>query len=115
MSVLINVTTGTILATRIDRLSTFLQRAVGLLARPALRADEGVLITPCRAIHTIGMRIPIDVIFVDRNTRVIRAIPDVLPNRVFLGCRGAHSVFELGNGALREAEIAPGDRLALIP
>lgn len=114
MSVLVNATTGNILATRIDKLSTFFQRAIGLLARSTLRPDEGVIITPCRAIHTIGMRMPIDVIFVDRNSRVVRAYADVHPNRWLLSCPEAQSVFELGNGALRESEIAPGDYLELI-
>ena len=114
MPLLRNTTTGTIVATRIDRLSSFLQRAVGLLARTALRPDEGVWITSCRAIHTIGMRVPIDVIFVDRNSRVISVVSNVRPNRLALSCSGAHGVVELGGGALRDIDLLPGDHLELI-
>jgi uncharacterized membrane protein (UPF0127 family) len=109
-----NTTTGKIVATRIDRLTSFMHRAVGLLARTSLRSDEGVWITSCRAIHTIGMRVAIDVIFVDREGHVIRVVHDVKPNRVALSCAGARSVVELGSGALREIDVLPGDVLELV-
>jgi uncharacterized membrane protein (UPF0127 family) len=109
-----NSTTGKIVATRIDRLSSFLHRAVGLLARTTIRPDEGVWITSCRAIHTIGMRVSIDVIFVDSAGRVIRVASNVQPNRIALSCKGAQSVVELGGGALREVDVLPGDVLELV-
>ncbi|MFN2459241.1 MAG: DUF192 domain-containing protein [Candidatus Velthaea sp.] len=115
MPLLRNATTGTIVATRIDPLSTFFQRAVGLLARTAMRPDEGVWIRRCGAIHTIGMRVPIDVIFVDGDSRVMRTVADVPPNRLALSCRGAEAVVELGSGALRECDVLPGDTLELVP
>jgi hypothetical protein len=114
MPLLRNSTTGTIVATRIDRLSGFLQRAVGLLARSRVQRDEGVWITRCRAIHTIGMRASIDVIFVDRDGRVLRVDRDVKPNRLSLSCRQAMGVVELGAGALSQIDVLPGDRLELV-
>ncbi|MEA2690165.1 MAG: uncharacterized protein QOD51_2772 [Candidatus Eremiobacteraeota bacterium] len=114
MPLLRNTTTGEIVATRIDRLSTFLHRAVGLLARTTIRPDEGVWITSSRAIHTLGMRVAIDVIFVDRDGHVIRVVHNVKPNRVALSCKGAQGVVELGGGALREVDVLPGDVLELV-
>ena len=114
MPLLKNSTTGKIVATRIDRLSSFLHRAVGLLARTNLRPDEGVWITSCRAIHTLGMRVTIDVIFVDRNGEVVGLEPNVVPNRVAVSCRGARGVVELGAGALREIDVQRGDVLELV-
>lgn len=114
MPLLRNSTTGTIVATRIDQLSGFLQRAVGLLARSRVQRDEGVWITSCSAIHTIGMRAAIDVIFVDRDGRVLRVDRDVAPNRFSLSCRDASGVVELGAGALSQIDVLPGDRLELV-
>ena len=114
MPLLRNSTTGKIVATRIDRLSSFLHRAVGLLARTTIRPDEGVWITSCKAIHTIGMRVAIDVIFVNSEGRVIRAVHDVKPNRIALSCPGAKAVVELGSGALHEVDVLPGDLLELV-
>ena len=126
MPLLRNTTTDRIVATRIDRLSTFFQRAVGLLARNTLRPDEGVWINSCNAIHTIGtrmpptkmtsigLRVPIDVIFVGGDGRVMRLCRDVRPNRLALTCPQAASVVELGSGALREVDVVPGDYLELV-
>jgi uncharacterized protein len=114
MPLLRNSTTNTIVATRIDRLTGFLQRAVGLLARSRVQHDEGVWITPCRAIHTIGMRDTIDVIFVDREDRVLRVDHDVAPNRLWLMCRQASGVIELGGGALSGIDVLRGDLLELV-
>jgi uncharacterized membrane protein (UPF0127 family) len=114
MALLRNSTTDTIVATRIDRLTGFLQRAVGLLARSHVQRDEGVWIARCHAIHTIGMRAAIDVMFVDDDGVVLRIERDVQPNRFALSCRSATSVVELGGGALGQIDVMIGDRLELV-
>ncbi|MFN2450620.1 MAG: DUF192 domain-containing protein [Candidatus Baltobacteraceae bacterium] len=114
MALLRNVNTGSIIATRVDRAATFLQRAVGLLARPRIRPDEGLLIDKCTAIHTVGMRAPIDVIFLDAEMRVVRLCPNVRTFRFAVWCRKARSVVELGRGALQHNDVLPGDVLELV-
>jgi hypothetical protein len=115
MAFLRNSTTGTIIATRIDLLTGFFQRAVGLLARTRVQRDEGVWLSSCRAIHTIGMRHTIDVMFVDRDGCVLRIDRNVRPNRFSLSCRKANGVVELGGGALAQIDVMIGDRLELVP
>jgi uncharacterized membrane protein (UPF0127 family) len=114
MAFLRNCTTGTIIATRIDRLTGLLQRAVGLLARSSVQHDEGVWLTSCRSIHTLGMRCAIDVVFVDREGCVLRICRNVRPNRFALSCRAAKAVVELGGGALDQIDVELGDRLELV-
>jgi uncharacterized protein len=114
MSLLRNASTGEIIATRIDRVISFVERAVGLLGRPGLRPDEGIWIDRCSAIHTVGMRTPIDVIFLDRNQNVVRVCPQVASFRWAVVCPRASTVVELGPGALRFSDILPGDRLELV-
>ena len=109
-----NATTEAIIATRVDRLTGFLQRAIGLLARSSVQRDEGVWISSCRAIHTIGMRDSIDVLFVDGHGCVLRICRDVRPNRFALSCRAAKAVVELGGGALGQIDVTIGDRLELV-
>ena len=69
---------------------------------------------PCRAIHTLGMRITIDVIFIDAEGRVLDVLGNVRPNRLLVTRRGARAVVELGRGALDEHDLLPGDRLELV-
>ena len=57
-------------------------------------SDEVVLcLLPCAAIHTWGMKHPIDVSFCDRDMRVMKTHRN-LPPRKFLSCKGATCVFE---------------------
>jgi uncharacterized membrane protein (UPF0127 family) len=77
MALLRNSTTGSIVATRVDLLTGFFQRAIGLLARTSVQRDEGVWLSSCRSIHTLGMRYAIDVMFVDSDGFVLRIERDV--------------------------------------
>ena len=55
------------------------ERAVGLLRGPCLLPGQGLWIERCRAVHTIGMRYPIAVFFLDANDQVTSAIGFVRP------------------------------------
>jgi uncharacterized membrane protein (UPF0127 family) len=114
VSLLRNATSGAIIATRIDRASTFMERTFGLLGRSHVRPDEGLWFDRCSAIHTLGMRTSIDIIFMDRDNAVLKLCPNVRTWRWAVVCRTARGVIELGCGALREADIMPGDRLELV-
>lgn len=91
---------------------SFLTRLRGLLGRRELPPDEGLLINPCSSIHTWFMRFPIDVVFLDRDLRVVRLAADVRPWRLRWG-RGARQVLELAAGEAAERRIEVGDRLTL--
>lgn len=114
MALLRNATTGAIVATRVDRVTGLFQRMIGLLPRSSLECDEGVWLTPCRAIHTIGMRVSIDAIFVDRDGCVLRVEHAVAPNLLALSCRRAKGVIELGGGGPERSDVLVGDRLELL-
>jgi uncharacterized membrane protein (UPF0127 family) len=57
------------------------ERMAGLLGRRALPAGQGLLIVPCGAVHTVGMRFPLDLVFLDAAGRVLRSVPGVPPGR----------------------------------
>lgn len=114
MALLRNLNTGTVLATRVDRVTSIIDRAIGLLMRPHVRPDEGVWIERCGAIHTIGMRATIDVIFVDKAKRVLALHHGVRPYRFALTCRHAAAVIELGAGGIETQDVMPGDLLELV-
>jgi len=109
--VLRNATTGAILATKVARARSMLSRGVGLLGRGTLAADEGLWIERCGAVHTMGMRVALDLIFLDRSDRVVRIEYGVRPHRLAVTCREAVTVVELGVGQTRP--VAVGDRLTL--
>jgi uncharacterized membrane protein (UPF0127 family) len=97
-------------ALRVRIADTFMSRGLGLLVGAPLDPTEGLLISPCSSIHTLGMRYPIDVVFVDREARVMRVCADVGRGRMRFA-RGAHAVLELRAGVAAEHGLAPGVRL----
>jgi len=76
------------------------ERLRGLLGRTALPAHEGLLLDPCSSIHTVGMKFPIDVIFLDKHDRVTAWHVDVRPYRLLLSPWGTRKTLELASGVL---------------
>ena len=90
--------------------TSWLERAAGLLFRAPLAADECLRIAPCSSVHTIGMRYPIDVVFVDRAGRVAGMSRHVRPLRAAM-CLKADATFEFRVGAIDRLGLALGDTL----
>ncbi len=92
--------------------ATLLARMRGLLWRPALGPAQAMLLRPCNLVHTLGMRYPIDVVFLRRDGTVLRIAP-ALPPRRMCGHWGADEVLELAAGEAARCGLAPGTRLPL--
>ncbi len=102
---LISKDSGSTLAT-VHRCDGVLERMRGLLWRPKLAQGQGLLIAPCNSVHTIGMRYAIDVVFLNREGRVLKVFPAVKPLR-FAAARGARQVIELAAGEAARLGLAP--------
>jgi uncharacterized membrane protein (UPF0127 family) len=89
---------------------TFLRRLFGLLPQKKAVTWRGLLIIPCRQVHTFGMRFPIDVLFL-KNGAVLRILPSLNPGRISPFVREADSVLELAAGAAAEHQIQIGDEI----
>ncbi len=83
----------------IEQALTASARMKGLLGREGLPPGHGLLILPCKAIHTLRMRFAIDVRFYDKRGYLVREVLNVKPGRwwVWGGWR-AHSVLETQAG-----------------
>jgi hypothetical protein len=71
-----------------------LRRLLGLALRRRPPA-HALLLPRCHSVHTFGMRFPLDLIWLDRDGRVLRVDEAVPPWRV-RSCRGAAAVLEAG-------------------
>lgn len=78
-----NVTRQAFLATELSVANTHLRRLIGLLRRDreSFRNGHGLLIVPCHGVHTLGMRFPIDVVYLDASSRIIELCENVRPWR----------------------------------
>jgi uncharacterized membrane protein (UPF0127 family) len=110
---LVHPATGRVLAARLAKPRTAFGRGLGLMFRRSLSSGEGMWIAPCSGIHTFFMRFAIDVVFLDRGQRVVRAYEALGRWRMVPLVIGAHSVVELPAGALRGLELGRGEQLAV--
>jgi len=105
---------GTIepIATRVTPAFDSASRRQGLLGRAALGDDEALAIAPCSAVHTFGMQFAIDLLFADRDGKVIKVREALRPNRISAGW-GAFAVIEVASGTIARTGLKPGRRLEL--
>ena len=109
-----NVTRGVALATQVRVADSSATRRRGLLDAETLEPGAGLWIVPCEAIHTFGMKVRLDVVFLDKNLKILKISPDVGPWRLSI-CLRAHSVLELAAGAAARSGTQPGDQLRREP
>ena len=110
-----NIDTGCVVAARVLVADSFLTRFKGLMGRRSLPESEGLLLENCSSIHTFFMRFPIDVVFLDKNFRVVGAFPDVKPWRILAGVKGGIHTLELPSGVLTSTGTIAGHRLSYDP
>jgi len=109
----INLTKKTWLATKVRKADNFITRLVGLLKRTHLGPEEALWLMPSKGIHTIGMKFPIDVVFLNRQAYVLGLIPGMLPYRISGVHLRGYSVVELPNGTIRKSRTEIGDQLEI--
>lgn len=87
-------------------------RREGLLKRNEFPAGEGLLISPCEAIHMFGMKFAIDVVFFDRK-KVVRKVVHSIPKNRIAFCFTATTALELPAGTAKATGTLAGDRLSI--
>lgn len=105
----LNVSRNREIASDIAVADTFISRMKGLLGKLTLPRGGGLWIKPCNSIHTIGMKFSIDVLFLDRENRVIAIKQNFGPNRLSRPYLNASAVLELPAGTIDETVAGIGD------
>lgn len=92
-----NKTRETFLATEAKVADGYFSRLVGLLGkrRRWARPGQGLWIVPSHGVHTIGMLFALDLVFLDRDKRVVHIEEYVRPFRISRVSLKAQSVLEL--------------------
>ena len=112
----LNSTRQTVIASQLDVAETPQARRVGLSRHERLEPEQGLFIPgrswiPLMAIHTIGMKFPIDVIFLDKDQCALR-LDTIQPNRI-AWARGARGVLEVAEGAIALSKTRLGDEIEM--
>ena len=101
---------GAVLCERCEVPKSSFGRMRGLLGRSGLEPGSGMLIDAAPSVHMFFMRFPIDVVFLDRDRKVVGVRHELRPWRV-AGARHAVAALELPAGAA--AGVSEGDALVL--
>jgi len=105
---------GEVVGAHIERASSHWERMRGLLGRDGLEPGGGMRFDGTNSIHMAFMRFPIDVLYLDREWRVVKLVHALPPWR-FSASRRAKITVELPAGTLRALDIRAGDVIEARP
>lgn len=105
-----NVGTGRTIADHLLTAFDSASRNVGLLRHDSLPDSTALIIAPTSAIHTFFMKFPIDVAFVAKDGRVLKACSTLVPWRM-AGAWRAYAVIEMSAGSLARSGTIAGHHL----
>ena len=117
---IVSLKNQTVIAEKCFEAVRFLDRLRGLIARPALAADQAMWFPRCSSIHTFWMSFAIDVIFLRPSHgrpgvwEVTSIRSDVRPWRPMVSDRKASAVLEMSAGVARQRGLSPGDEVECI-
>ncbi|HXF50056.1 MAG TPA: DUF192 domain-containing protein [Dehalococcoidia bacterium] len=103
---------GRVVVERLHVARSHWQRFSGLMLRRDFPTEEGILF-PGGDIHGFFMRFPLDLLFVDDDGVILKAVRGLRPWRIARTVRGAKGVIELK--ARPDAEYRVGQRLRFEP
>ena len=109
-----NTERHSVLGNAIEVAGTASSRAKGLLGRESLAAGEGLLFKHCGSLHTFFMRFPIDIVYMNRNGRVLKSAQAVPPFRLVAAPWHAFYALELPVGSIGASNTRPGDHLRFV-
>jgi hypothetical protein len=106
-----NVTRGVSIGDAIREARTFLARSTGLLRGDGLGNGEGLWISPCRSIHSLGMRFEFDALFIGPDRKVVGRYERFRRNRISRFFWSARGVLELPAGTIGRTGTEVGDEI----
>ena len=108
-----NKTRESFLSLGVAAANTTWARLRGLIGRFTLRSDEGIWMIPSSGVHTIGVLVPLDLLYLDENHRVIHLIEHFPTFRIAPLRAQSESVLELPTHTIYSSQTQVGDELLI--
>lgn len=77
-----------------------------------LKAHSALIIKPCNSVHTLFMKFPIDILFLDKNNKVVKVKHSLKPFRITAIYFNARIVIELPAGTAKATNTREEDSIA---
>lgn len=87
-----------ILLTKVRRADVFLTRFMGLMLKKDLCQSEGLLLIPCNGVHTFFMRFDLDILYLDKEFKIINFFYNIHPGKILPIMKDCFSVLETKAG-----------------
>jgi len=104
---IINKTKGKVIAEKARVANNFFSRLIGFMFRKNIDKDEAIIFYKAPSMHTFFMRVPIDIVFLDKNMKVIKT-KTVRPYRIIF-CKNSFVTIELKENKIIEIPIEKED------
>jgi uncharacterized protein len=110
-----NASTGEIIASRVTQARGWKMRFFGLLGRSEPRPDEGLWFDNSWGVHTFFLSFPLDMLFLDKEFRVVALEHAVPPNQSSVAYATAAHVIQFRSGTLAKCDLLAGDKVKVTP
>ena len=88
-------------------------RLRGLIGRFKLRSDEGIWVVPSSGVHTLGVMVPLDLLYLDASYRVVQTVEHFPTFRIAPIRTDSESVLELPTHTIYSSQTQVGDQLLI--
>jgi uncharacterized protein len=102
---ILNKTKQKVIFHQVEVANTFYKRLKGLLGKTNIENNYALIIFPCKGIHTVFMKFPIDLIVLNNEKKVIHKYRNIEPFRMINGTNEWHYVIECHSDQSKEVEI----------
>lgn len=106
-----NIQRNSTLGEAIEVAATSVQRVKGLLGRDTLADGQGLLFKHASSLHTFFMQFPIDIVYADKNGKVLKMARAVKPFKLVAAPLRCFYALELPVGAIDRSQTRVGDYL----
>ena len=108
-----NETRECFLSLKVAVADTVFARLKGMIGKLSLKSDEGIWVVPSSGVHTLGVMVPLDLIYLDDKHRVIHLVEHFPTFRIAPIRIKAESVLELAAHTIYSTQTQLGDQLLI--
>ncbi len=111
---LVNIDTSEVIAERVKGAYTFWSRFKGLMLTESMPENAALHLSPCTAIHTFFMKYSIDILYLDKEKKIVGIEKELEPGMIGKKWLNAKSVIELPAGTIDKTSTVMGQRVEIV-
>lgn len=110
---IINKTKSIVLSQKAKKADNFFKRFLGLMLKKNMEWEEALIFYHSPSIHTFFMKIPIDVVFLDKNMQVLRIVENLKSGKI-ISCFKSLVTIEFPVHKTSKSSLEVGDILEIV-